>query len=169
MTRRWGVLAADRAGTAAVEMAMVMPILLIILFGSVELGNYFYNEHTLIKAVRDGARFAARQSFANYTGCSGSPGGSVVADTRNVVKTGYLTGGTILTPRITDGAISVTTSCAATAGGQTMSGVYYGRPNGAQIVTVSATVGYRPVLNVFGFDGAGRNLNATSQAAVNGS
>ena len=29
----------DRSGAAAVEMALVMPLLLVILFGSVEVGN----------------------------------------------------------------------------------------------------------------------------------
>ena len=53
-------LARDSRGAAAAEMALVLPLLLVILFGSLELGNYFMNEHTLIKAVRDGARFAGR-------------------------------------------------------------------------------------------------------------
>lgn len=161
--------AADRSGTAAVELALVLPFLLIIIFGSVELGNYFLNEHTLIKAVRDGSRYAARQPFASYTGCgSASVDSTVVANTKAVVKNGFLSGGTILTPRINDAAISVTTGCATAAGGQTMTGIYNGRANGAQIVTVSATVNYRPVLNSFGFRGSGRLLNATSQAAVTG-
>ena len=52
-------LSSDRRGAAAAEMALVTPLLLVILFGAVELGNYFYNEHIVVKAVRDGARFAA--------------------------------------------------------------------------------------------------------------
>ena len=35
-----------------------------LMFGAVELGNYFLNEHSLVKAVRDGARYAARQDFS---------------------------------------------------------------------------------------------------------
>jgi Flp pilus assembly protein TadG len=164
----------DCRAAAAAEMALVLPLLLAILFGSLELGNFFMNEHTLVKAVRDGARFAARQSFTNYTACSGAPGGSVVADTRNVVMNGYLAGGTIITPNIQASDISVTTTCMTSAGGQTMSGIYVGRDvDGdsqidAQIVTVSATVSYRPVLAAFGFRGVGLNLNAASQAAVAG-
>lgn len=155
-------------------MALVLPLLLVILFGSLELGNYFMNEHTLIKAVRDGARFAARQSFTNYTACSGSPGGTVVADTRNVVMNGYLSGGSIVTPNIQATDIDVTTSCKSTAGGQAMSGIYIGRDvdgdtqDDAQIVTVSASVNYRPILASYGFSGVGMTLNAASQAAVAG-
>ena len=158
----------DRSGSAAAEMALVLPLLLVIMFSSLELGNYFMNEHTLVKAVRDGARFAGRQSFTNYTACNGSPGGTVVNDTRNVVMNGYLSGGSIITPNIEADDIEVETSCMTMAGGQTMSGIYAGRTSGAQIVTVDARVDYRPVISVFGFTGIGVRLNAASQAAVTG-
>ena len=159
----------DERGAAAAEMALVLPLLLVIMFGSVELGNYFMNEHTLVKAVRDGARFAARQSFTNYTGCSGEPGGTVRDDTRNVVMRGVVSGGTIITPNIQAADVSVTTSCMSTIGTQTMGGIYQARANGAQIVTVTANVDYRPVLSsAFGFSGVGMQLNAESQAAVSG-
>jgi Flp pilus assembly protein TadG len=161
-------LRSDRDGSAAVEMALVMPLLLALMFGSAELGNYFMNEHSLVKAVRDGARFAARQDFANYTACTGSPGGTVVNDTQNVVMNGYLSTGSIITPNIQRANISVTTSCAVNAGGQTMLGIYRNRTSGAQIVTVTATVNYRPILGAFGFRGWGMRLNAESQAAVGG-
>ena len=150
-------------------MALVLPFLLVMLFGSVELGNYFMNEHSLSKAVRDGARYAARQSFVDYASCGGEPGGTVVDDTRNIVMNGYLAGGTaVLTPNIEADDISVTTTCSETANGEDMDGIYRGRDDGAQIVTVSASVDYRPILGSFGFDGLGSSLNARSQAAVTG-
>jgi hypothetical protein len=52
---------------AAAEMALVMPLLLTILFSLVEAGNYFYTEHVLVKAVRDGARYAGRQDFSFFS------------------------------------------------------------------------------------------------------
>ena len=168
MTRRARLLCRNRHGSAAVEMALTMPLLLALMFGSAEIGNYFMNEHSLIKAVRDGARYAARQSFANYTACSGTPGGTVESDTQNVVMNGYLSTGTIITPNIQASDITVATSCMTTAGGQTMLGIYRGRPNGAQIVTVTAQVTYRPILSSLGFSGFGMQLNAESQAAVAG-
>jgi hypothetical protein len=171
MMRASRLLLVDRRASAAAEMALVLPLLLIIMFGAAELGNYFMNEHTLVKAVRDGARFAARQSFSNYTACAGSPGGSVVADTKNVVMNGYLTGSTgLLTPNISTSDITVTTNCAASAGGQNMLGIYKDRPGGtgAQRVIVTASVTYRPIVAAFGFSGVGFTLNAASQAAVSG-
>jgi hypothetical protein len=167
--RRIIALLLDPSANAAAEMAMVTPLLLILMFGCVELGNYFWNEHTLLKAVRDGARFAARQPFANYTACSGAPGGTVVTDTKNVVMYGYLTGTTPLTPNITAANVTITQSCTTTAGSQTMGGVYSQDVSGAHVVTVAAQVNYRPVIAVaLGFSGVGKTLYAASQAAVTG-
>lgn len=177
MNLRPGLLRNER-GSAAAEMAFVLPLLLIIMMGTAELGNYFMNEHSLVKAVRDGARFAARQSFTNYTGCSGAPGGTVVGDTRNVVMNGYLSGGTKTTPNIQPADITLSVSCVSSTGGQNMLGIYRSRfgstCNGssatgcAQVVTVVAAVNYQPIIAAFGFQGIGFQLNATSQAAVAG-
>jgi Flp pilus assembly protein TadG len=148
-------------------MALVLPLLLVLTFGPLELGNYFMNQHTLVKAVRDGARFAARQNFTNYTSCSGDVGEPALTNTKNVVMSGIMgSGGSIITPNIQADDINVTTSCATLVGGQTMAGIYGANP--AQIVTVSATVNYRSVLSVAGFSGVGLTLNAASQAAVTG-
>ena len=178
MMRPPRLLLRDSRGAAAAEMALVLPLLLVIMFGSIELGNYFMNEHSLVKAVRDGSRFAARQSFSNYTACSGAPGGTVVADTQNVVMRGYLSGGSILTPNIESDDITLEVTCVPSAGGQEMLGIYRSRfgstcdsasANGcAQTIRVSAEVTYRPVISAFGFTGAGLSLNASSQAAVMG-
>lgn len=157
----------DRRASAAAELALVMPLLLIIMLGSFELGNYFFNEHILVKAVRDGARFASRQGFTLYPDCSTVDAG-VQAATQNVVMNGYLSGGTALTPNIEASDITITTSCSSAAGGQNMLGIYRGKTTGAQIVTVSATVDYRSVLGSFGFSGIGLHLNAAEQAAVAG-
>ena len=177
MTRFVHLFRRDCRGSAAVEMALVMPLLLLILFGSVELGNYFMNEHTLVKAVRDGSRFAARQSFTSWPDCS-TVDTTVRDNTRNVVMNGYLSGGTVLTPNIQASNITLSVRCAAQANGQDMLGIYRSRFGGtcngsaangcAQIVTVSAQVNYLPILRVFGFNGIGLHLNATSQAAVTG-
>lgn len=158
----------NQHGAAAAEMALVTPVLLIIMCGAFEIGNYFLDEHILVKAVRDGARYAARQNFSNYSACTGAVADPLLTDTRSVVKTGLVSGGTDRLPYWAATTISVTMTCSTTAGGQTMSGIYRGRASGAPIVTVSATVPYTPVLRSFGFRGIGLNLNATQQAAVMG-
>lgn len=158
-------------GAAAAEMALVAPLLLTIMLGSTEVGNYFWNEHTLLKAVRDGARFAGRQSFNWYSTCGSPDTTNVVTPTKNVVMYGYLSGSQVLTPNIKASNISVTSQCfspTTQVGGQKMSGLYSNQANGAVIVIVSATVNYRPIIGyLLGYSG-NTHLNATSQAAVTG-
>src|SRR3546814_6135051 len=85
----WRSLARDRSGAAAAEMALVSPMLIILMFGSFELGNYFLDEHVVLKAVRDGARYAARQNFTTMP-CSGTP--TADAAIKNLVRYGNIAG-----------------------------------------------------------------------------
>ena len=79
-------------GNAAAEMAMVLPILLVLMFGSAELGNYFLDEHALTKQVRDGARYASRIPLeANYT-CPNTVSAGAQTDIGNVTRTGTVDG-----------------------------------------------------------------------------
>ena len=165
------LLRSTRAAAAA-EMALITPLLLTLAMGSAELGNYFYNEHILIKAVRDGARFAGRQPFDKFA-CSGTPtvDSTVVTNTKIVVMTGLLSGGSNRLANWNASSIMLSLNCYTATGGQSMLGIYRnstGASAGAPIVTVSATVPYIPVLKSFGFSGIGLNLNARQQAAVMG-
>ena len=187
MMRLLGLLLRSTRGVAAVEMALVTPLLLIIMMGSFELGNYFMNEHRLVKAARDGARFAGRQSFTNFSCPSGTiPGGTVVSDTQTVVRTGLLSGNSLLPNWLaanvenscppsaaTKSCISVTFVCKADLSGGSSnppSGIYKPLSGSAYapVVSVSITVPYTPVLASFGFRGVGYNLNARQQSAVMG-
>ena len=166
-------LVRDVRATAAAEMALVLPLLLVLMMGAAELGNYFYSEHILLKSVRDGARYAARQDFTFYPDgtCNGTPtqvGDPVLTNTRNLVKTGLLAGGTDRLVNWSATTIDVRMTCTTTASSQTMRGIYRGRLSGAPRVTVSAAVPYTPVLATFGFTGNGMLLNASEQAAVMG-
>ena len=51
--------ARDERGAAAVEMAIVLPLLILILFGIVEFSIYFNRLQGLQAAAREGARVAA--------------------------------------------------------------------------------------------------------------
>jgi Flp pilus assembly protein TadG len=167
-------LARETSAAAAAEFALSFPLLLVLICGCVELGNYFMDEHRLVKAVRDGARYAARQDLTNFTGCSGTPGGTVQADTRNVVKTGLASGGEDVLPLLASATIDVTVTCTTTAGGTALSGFYANVKNtggtvvGAPIVTVDASVPYQSIVGNFGFPGYNLTLNARQEAAVMG-
>jgi len=171
MHRRLKSLIFSRCGSAAVEMALVTPILITLMFGSFELGNYFMDNHVVAKAVRDGARFAARQSFTSYPACSGSPNDPALTQIKNVVRTGQVgSGGSARLPGWTDpNTISVTVSCNTTGnGGAAFSGIYSGMTSGAPVVTVSADVPYTSLFSTVGFSSASLTLHGTSQAAVMG-
>jgi hypothetical protein len=85
--RRGGATA--RRGAEVLEAALVFPILLALAFGTVEFGYYFYTEHNLTCAAREGARAAIPSSVdpgnraaecdaavAYVMSHSGYPGGS---------------------------------------------------------------------------------------------
>jgi hypothetical protein len=54
-----------RRGAEVLEAALVMPILLFMGFGTVEFGYYFYTEHNLEGAAREGARAAIPAQFSD--------------------------------------------------------------------------------------------------------
>lgn len=161
----------EKTGAAAAEMALILPALLILLLGSMELGNYFYNQHTLTKSVRDGARFAARQAFDNFETCDAEPDGTVVADTKQVTRTGRVLGGTDRLPNWTAGdtQFSVMTRCSTVSGAVTYSGIYSAfASDGARYVVVEAVLPYRPIMGMLGLASANLQIQATQQAAVAG-
>ena len=61
-----------KAGVAMVEFTIVLPLMILILFGITELGRALYQENTLDKAVNTGARYLARMpdiaTFDDHTG-----------------------------------------------------------------------------------------------------
>jgi len=146
-------------------------MLITLMFGSFELGNYFLDDHVVTKAVRDGARFAARQPFTYYSACSGSPSDPALTQIKNVVRTGQIAnGGTARLPGWTSAStITVTISCNTTGnGGSAFSGIYTGMTTGAPVVTISADVPYTSLFNSLGFSSTSLRLRGSSQAAVMG-
>ncbi len=55
----------DQRGQALVEMAIVVPILLLIVFGIIEFGYIYYHQLDITSAARMGARSAAVKSSSN--------------------------------------------------------------------------------------------------------
>lgn len=160
-------LASDRTGAAAAEMALSLPLLVILLFGSFELGYYFLSEHVVQKAVRDAARYASRLPMVNYPSCD--PVNGVTAGARLQIQKLARTGdpaGTVarLQGWTQDTMTTVTMSC-DTSG--TYAGMYVAQTN-VPIVTVSAAVPYPSLFGTVGLPDPGLTLNARSQSAVFG-
>lgn len=162
-------------GTAAAEMVMVLPFLLALLFGSAEVGNYFLDEHGLVKQVRDGARYAARLPLeANYT-CPNTVSSSADTLIKNVTRTGTVTGGgtgrfsSAYWARTCTGVaqpITVTIRCVDASD---YSGIYSSLVGDIPVVKVSAAISYRSVLGELGLPTANLCLRAESEAPVIGS
>ena len=62
--RRLCGLARSERGSQLVELAMVLPIMLMMLASIAEFGNFFYTYTTLSKATRGGARYLVSKPFS---------------------------------------------------------------------------------------------------------
>jgi hypothetical protein len=167
-------------GAAAAEMALVLPLLLVLMFSAFELGNYFRDWHTLSKSVRDGARFAARHDFADFN-CA-DPDNPVTPDlheaTEEVVRTGVVEGTGNMLPNWNRAEFLLSVACSTTIVSgideegedinEPVGGIYRGAAAGAPVVTLTVRLPYRGLLGQFGWSGAGLNIAASEQAAVMG-
>ena len=70
--------AGSQEGAALVEFALVVPILLILVFGIIDFGLYFYNDLQLTQVARDAARYA---SVGNVAEASASIGNATLVST----------------------------------------------------------------------------------------
>lgn len=161
----------NRQGAAAAEMALVIPLLVTLMFGSLELGKYFWDEHLVLKAVRDGARFASRQGFASMP-CGGPA--TTESQIKNLTRFGKpvvtIADQPLLHYWTNPATITVTIDCYANAGvgGARVYGGIYSERSTVPRVTVSAAVPYAPLVGAIGFRSTGLMLNASSQATVFG-
>ena len=167
----------DRSAAAGAEMAFVAPMLIILMFGSMELGNYFLNQHAITKQVRDGARYASRLPVAAAYNCSASPAtvfedSAAEANIIKVTKTGAVVG---------DGAkrfpdafwvacasgnpITVTIRCVDK---DAYGGIYRNLVDDIPVVKVSADVAYNSLFASMGFNTTGMCMRAESELAVAG-
>ena len=156
-------------GAAAAEMALILPLSMLLLFTGLEAGHYFYQEHQVIKGLRDGARYAARQSFDDINCRGGAPSGipgGIETNIKNLVRTGQLaTGGS---PRVTGwdaNEVTITVTCPTIAESQT--GLYDATERAPQ-VNIATTFGYNSLFNGLGVISDSASLNASHQATVMG-
>lgn len=155
--------------SAAAEMVLVLPILLILLFGSVEIGNYFLSEHVIQKGVRDASRYAARLPLDDLTdaGCGTTTDSVVIDAIKNVAMNGDPDS---TTNRLWFWSASSTVTLAITCPTGTFSntGVYADFPDGGPVITVTASVPYQPLFDFLPFMDDSLLLNSMSQAPVFG-
>jgi Flp pilus assembly protein TadG len=62
-------------GAAAVEFALILPLLVLLVLGAMDFGHRLYLQHIITNASREGARYAAK-----YTGAAAAPTSAAVSD-----------------------------------------------------------------------------------------
>lgn len=156
----------DRAGAAGVEMALVTPMLLVLMFGGFEAGHYFWSEHKAIEGVRAGVRYAERLPMSTVCPATGSVDAMTLSNIRKVARTGKLTDNAVpLVPGWTDGQVSVTIRC----GTYLSTGIYTTLGGqGATVTVASNGLLYPSIFKALGVITSDYKLNAWSSGAVIG-
>jgi Flp pilus assembly protein TadG len=54
----------EESGQSLMELALVLPLVLLLAFGTTELGRAYYQYNTLSKAIRDGARYVSSHTYS---------------------------------------------------------------------------------------------------------
>ena len=159
-----GALARNRKGrdgeegSAILELAVVLPVLLTIALGVFEFGRLIYSYHLIQNGVRDGARYVAGLTYdaGNATLLSNN-----LTAAQNIAARGVVSGGSNRVSWWAPSTVSV--GYANVANGPTSCGTtrcYRGGDN-IVVVTVSTSVAYVP-LGFLGFLGLGDITLATS-------
>jgi hypothetical protein len=147
------------------ELSAMLPVVLLIGVGVIELSNLFFNYQLVQNGVRDAARYGASLPFAKDSTELGIQNGWI----RNMAVTGQPTGGTSRLQGWTTAQVTITRQTIANpllTGGLRS----YRADGGVQVLTVSARVPY-PSLGFLGFLGAesALTLTASQQERVLGS
>lgn len=148
----------DERGSPSAEFALILPALVMLMFGGFEAGNFVWTQHKLVKAVREGARYAARLPVETYCDVDDPSAADfdpdAEADIKAVTLTGKLPaeGGAVAVPGMTADNVAVAPDCAA----YVESGIYTGLGAAGPIVTVSVSgVGYPSLFaQLAGLDGS---------------
>ena len=143
----------SRSGIASVEFVLILPLLALMLFGTIDIGRLLFDYHAVSKSVRDAARYVARSEsdalFSDLATCTVDPttaAGSPAQNARNMTLTGTvdLSGGYILNYWTDTTTVTVSGVCFDNSAG-TYQGFYAGNTN-IPIVSVAAAVSF-PLLN----------------------
>jgi len=91
----------DPSGQSLMELAMVLPLMLLVVFGITEFGRAYYQYNTLSKAIRDGGRYMSSHTYSAIN----------ISNAQKLVVYGQTAGGgTPVLPGLTTAMISVTPS-----------------------------------------------------------
>jgi Flp pilus assembly protein TadG len=128
-------------GVAIIELAITLPLLLFLMFATIEIGRAFMQYNTLTKAVRDGVRHLASSALYGQTGTI-LIDANLLTQTQNLVVYGNLNGaGTPVLPDFTAADVQATASS-------------------AEDIVVTATYSYQPFAPIIPGFGVGDNRSS---------
>ncbi len=85
-----------RCGTAAVEFVLILPLLALMLYGTIDIGRLLFDYHAASKSVRDSTRYLARLDATalglNPATCAINAGLPAALEARNLALTGSADG-----------------------------------------------------------------------------
>ena len=154
-----------RRGIASIELVMVLPILVVVFFGTVDIGRLLVDYHVVSKSVRDATRYLTRKDGALFTfdcatgSVTSTATPNPLTQAMMLSMTGSIDGSTAFllpywddTTSLAAAGITVSVDCFDNTG-NTYQGFYTGYPE-IYSLTVSADVTF-PFLNgwVLGRDG----------------
>ncbi len=156
------------SGTAMVELAIILPLMLFLLFGITELGRALYQQSMLTQAVELGARYMARvNGVIDTEDCSNDAGNEVrwnaaVAVTTNLIQCGVDSTAGCGDPLLPNMVIDYIDVC-----GPGKAHASCTSPS-ACVITVKASAGFQSIfgadlVSVPGFRLGGVTLNAATQ------
>jgi len=132
----------DTEGSAFLEAAVAMPVLIPLVFGALEFSWYFHKQQLVESGVRDAARYLARTTAASSDAnpCNNA---TFLANAKNIATNGVISGGTARVPGWTVGSVTITCPSFDNSGG--------GYLGAATIYRVSVTTSFSdPALGFFG-------------------
>ena len=113
MLRRFSKrIGTDGSGAAGVEFALVLPLLVVLTFGTIEMGRMLWQHEIITKGVRDGVRYLTRVPVSCTTA---GPGGTFSAAAEqaaeNLVKSGTTTAGTPILSAYNSATFTIEVDC----------------------------------------------------------
>ncbi|HXV26320.1 MAG TPA: TadE family protein [Alphaproteobacteria bacterium] len=149
-----------QAGAAGVEFGIVLPLLVILTFGAIEMGRVVWHHEIVTKGVRDGVRYLTRVPVSCPGPGAGSFSPTEITRAENLVKSGDPTGGTPIINAYNSATFTVTVDCRVAADLGLSGGTYL------PVVQMNAEVPFEGYfLGIIGLDDVAFNI-AHEQAHV---
>jgi len=159
----WAGFGRANSGIASVEFVIILPLMAIMLFGTIEIGRLLFDYHAASKSVRDATRYLTRQdATAMGMTCAGvNNAAAPVMEAKNLALRGSIDAAMpyLLTYWTNPTTIAVSAGCVANSADPKPYQGFYGNVDQIPSITVTANITF-PLMNGWVI-GQGANLTFT--------